>query len=302
MLTKRRPIVLFPVKSACLLVSAVCLISACSAPKPKITVGAKSGADQTILGEILAQHIETRTGMEVTRRTGVGSTPIVHQALLMSDIDLYAENVGALMTNVLKEPLVADPAVTLQRVRTELDRIAKVILIGPVGLENPYVLVIRASEARARKITTISDASAVPKPGWSLAASADFQARPDGMQALQGGYDIPTKAVPSTRETLEAYQLLRDGHVSMVVGNATDGALASQDLLALIDDKKAFPPAQVCVLTRADVVQRRPDLPALIMELKGKLSATALSKLAFENETKNRPIKELAAGFLAGMK
>lgn len=287
-------------RSWCFPVAAVCMISGCSTPNAKLTVGSKPGADQTILAEILAQHIEKRTGMEVTRRTNVGAAAIIHQSLLMNDIDLYTETTGALMANILKEPADPDANVVLERVRNELARTARVQLIGPLGFDNPPVMVIRAAEARDRKIRALSEAAAVPRPGWDLAASSDFMSRPDGNTTMQTAYSLPLKSVPAIRDPQEAYKLLRDGHVTMVAGTALDGALASPELVILEDDKKGFAPSQMCVVTRQDVTQRRPDLTSLILELKGKLTAESIRKLAFEHETKNRPAADLAAGFLAG--
>ena len=285
--------------SWCCLVCCLCLLAACTKQKPRLTVGSKPGADQTILGEILAQHLEKRTGIEVVRRTSIGTTAVIHQSLLMADIDLYAETTGALVANILKEPADPDANVVLERVRNELARMARVQIIGPLGFDNPPVMVIRASDARDRKIRAMSEAAAVPRPGWDLAATSDFMSRPDGNTLMQTAYSLPLKSVPAIREQLEAYKLLKDGHVSMVAGTALDGELAGPELVVLEDDKKGFAPSQVCVVTRQDVVQRRPDLASVVLELKGKLTAESLRKLAFEHETKNRPVGELAAGFLA---
>lgn len=281
-----------------LAVTALFCLEGCGSGRPKLTVGSKGGANQTVVGEILAQHIEKRTGMDVQRRTNVGTTPVIHQGLLMADIDVYSENVGALVANILRERPTNDAQVMLERARGELERIARVQVIGPLGFENPFVMVIRAADARAKNVYTISEAEQVGKPGWDLVAPAEFLARDDGMLAFQREYTLPMNSVPVSRELTDAYRLLRDKHATMVAGKMTDGALASDEFVVLKDDKQAFPPAQIVVLTRADVIQRRSDLPSIILELKGKITVDAIRKMAHEHETRNRPVRDLVAEFL----
>ncbi len=64
-----------------------------SAPKgtERIVVGAKNFTEQMILGELMAQVIESQTGLTVERRFNLGGTMICHGALVKGEIDLYPE-------------------------------------------------------------------------------------------------------------------------------------------------------------------------------------------------------------------
>ena len=65
------------------LLSLVCLVPACRKPQETgIVIGSKFFTEQVILAELLAQHIEARTGIPVERKTILGGTLLVHKALL----------------------------------------------------------------------------------------------------------------------------------------------------------------------------------------------------------------------------
>ena len=58
-------------------------IAACAPPRPDYPViGAKNFTEQVVLGELLAQHIEARTGMKVERRFYLAGSYICNQALI----------------------------------------------------------------------------------------------------------------------------------------------------------------------------------------------------------------------------
>src|SRR5580704_17037331 len=78
--------------------------SAChKPPQSKITIGSKFFTEQVILAELLAQHIEAKTGIPIERKTNLGGTLLVHKALLAGELDLYVEYTGTALTAVLNE-------------------------------------------------------------------------------------------------------------------------------------------------------------------------------------------------------
>src|SRR5580704_17237196 len=98
----------------------LCLIlslSGCGPSQPHITVGSKFFTEQVILAELLAQHIEARTGIPVERKTNLGGTLLVHKALQAGQLDLYVEYTGTALTAVLNESPQGDANAVYQRVR-----------------------------------------------------------------------------------------------------------------------------------------------------------------------------------------
>ena len=88
--------------------------TACRKPsQPHLTIGSKFFTEQVILAELLAQHIEARTGIPVVRKTNLGGTLLVHKALLSGDLDLYVEYTGTALTAVLNESPDSDTSAAI---------------------------------------------------------------------------------------------------------------------------------------------------------------------------------------------
>src|SRR5271169_1138718 len=85
--------------------------------QPHITIGSKFFTEQVILAELLAQHIEARTGISVERKTNLGGTLLVHKALLAGQLDLYVEYTGTALTSVLNETPSSDSSAVYNRVK-----------------------------------------------------------------------------------------------------------------------------------------------------------------------------------------
>src|SRR5690348_13482410 len=111
----------------------------------KITIGSKFFTEQVVLAELLAQHIEARTGISVIRKTNLGGTLLVHKALLSGDMDLYVEYTGTALTAVLNEsPSPGDtPAAIYARVKNQYAQRFNLELTEPLGFENTFAMVIR---------------------------------------------------------------------------------------------------------------------------------------------------------------
>src|ERR1700693_5395421 len=107
----------------CFVLLAAFTLSACRQPqKPHLVVSSKFFTEQVILAELLAQHVEARTGITVVRKPNLGGTLLVHKAMLSGDVDLYIEYTGTALTAVLGEKPAGDSAAVYQRVRQEYAR------------------------------------------------------------------------------------------------------------------------------------------------------------------------------------
>src|SRR6266480_5257395 len=102
------------------LLNLIYLLSAChKPPQSKITIGSKFFTEQVVLAELLAQHIEQRTGIPVERKTNLGGTLLIHKAMLAGDLDLYVEYTGTALTAVLGESPKGDARTTYERVKQQ---------------------------------------------------------------------------------------------------------------------------------------------------------------------------------------
>ena len=284
-------------------VLAAVLVSSCGGSKKPIVVGSKDTAEQVLLGEIVAQHLEHRLERKIGRSLSLGNTPLVYQALANGQIGMYPEETATIQNTILKEPPSSDAASTLERVRNEMRRIAQMEVLDPLGIDNSWAIVVHKDEAAKEKIETLSDAAGV-KSGWKLGVTRDFNERSDGLAALNL-YRLPMAAAPRVSDPGSLYAALAEGALTMVAGNKTAGMLDRHDeWKELRDDKKVFGFYQTCLMVRADLLANDPKIQPALAELSGKLTKEAIRKLDAEVGVDHKKPADVATEFLkrAGLK
>lgn len=275
----------------------VCLASCSRGNKVAVTVGCRAGTEQTILAEIVAQHLEKRLGAEVTRNFDLGSTELLFQTMQTNSVDIAPEDTAALVAGALNEAIDPDPAVVMERARNELARLGRVRLMPPLGIERRFVMMVSASVANERKVKTISEAARL-NPGWMLGQTAEFQSRSDGYGALMRTYVPRMEVPPVTIPAAKLYSELAADHVDMVSGATTDGAAESKDFVALQDDKNAFRPGQGLLLVREEVLARYGTLEPALAELSGKFTSETIGSLSHDVLFNSRKVPDVAADWL----
>src|SRR5712692_4979893 len=131
------------------LLNLIHFLSAChQPPQSKITIGSKFFTEQVVLAELLAQHIEAKTGIPVIRKTNLGGTLLVHKALLAGELDLYVEYTGTALTAVLNESPSRDSNAVYTRVKQLYSDRFHLEVTEPLGFENTFAMVIRGDDAQ----------------------------------------------------------------------------------------------------------------------------------------------------------
>lgn len=281
-------------RTALLLLISV-LVCGCSS-KPRIVVGSKNFTEQVILGEIVAQHIERRTGVPVERKLNLGGTLLAHEALKGGSIDLYPEYTGTALTAVLQQGGVLDPGGVLAKVRNGY-RAWSLTWMDPLGFNNTFAMVVRSELAGARGLQTLSEAR---KHSWRLGVGYEFVQRPDGLEGLRKAYDLRLDGAPLTMDLGLLYPALQAGKIDLAAANSTDGRLASGEFVVLRDDKQYFPPYECAVVVRDAAFQQFPELRAALAELSGKIDAEAMRKLNAAVDIDHRNVADVAREFLDG--
>jgi osmoprotectant transport system substrate-binding protein len=293
----RRPLS-FPAVAALLCAVALGNCASCGAPRSQtIVIGSKNFAEQALLGEILAQHIEAKTHLHVERRFYLAGTYICHQALLAGRVDLYVEYTGTALTAVLKDPIESDPQAVYAKVRHEYRSRFHFAVLPPLGFDNTFAIVIRGEDSRRLHLKTISDAAPVT-PQWRAGFGYEFMERPDGYEGLARVYALHFAAAPRILDLGLLYRALLEKQVDFVAGNSTDGLLSARDLVILEDDKHYFPPYEAVPIVREQTLQEHPEVGIAIRELTGKISSAEMSHLNFEVEGQRRDAAEVAREFL----
>lgn len=273
------------------------MLAGCSPGHQGIVVGSKNFTEQTVLGEILAQQIEKKTGLPVERRFYLAGSYICHQALLADRIDVYPEYTGTALTAVLKQKPSGTSEDVYQRVREEYRQRFNVVVGTPLGFNNSFALVIRGDDSRELGLRTISDLAKYA-PRWRMGVGYEFLERPDGFAGLSKAYNLHFAESPRVMDLGLLYRALGEKQVDVVVGSATDGLIQARGLVVLADDKHYFPPYDAVPLVRAQTLAHYPSLREALAELGGKISEDDMRRLNYAVDGEHRDVKQLVAEFL----
>jgi len=265
-------------------------------PQSKLTIGSKFFTEQVVLAELLAQHIEARTGIPVIRKTNLGGTLLVHKALLAGELDLYVEYTGTALTAVLNEIPSDDPSVVYRRVKQLYAERFHLDVTEPLGFENTFAMVIRGDDAKNLHLQTLSDISAVA-PRWRAGVGYEFLERPDGFPGLTARYGLRFAQPPKVMDVSLLYRALVDHQVDIVAGNSTDGLIDALNLVALKDDRHYFPPYDAVPIVRQATLARFPQLSAALADLAGKLTAADLRRLNYAVDAQHQDVAAVVREF-----
>jgi osmoprotectant transport system substrate-binding protein len=250
------------------------------APQAKITVGSKFFTEQVVLAELLAQHIEARTGIPVVRKTNLGGSLLVHKALLSGELDLYVEYTGTALTAVLNETPQGDSHAVYARVKQLYSERFHLDVTEPLGFENTFTMVIRGDDAQKLHLQKISELAPIASK-WRAGVGYEFLERPDGFPGLTASYNLHFAESPKVMDLGLIYRALVDHQVDIVAGNSTDGLIDSLGLVALADDHHYFPPYDAVPIVRQAALAQFTGLRGALADLAGKLSAADIRRLNY---------------------
>jgi osmoprotectant transport system substrate-binding protein len=272
---------------------------ACRFPqKPHLVVSSKFFTEQVILAELLAQHIEARTGIPVVRKANLGGTLLVHKAMLSGDVDLYVEYTGTALTAVLGEKPEGDSNAVYQRVRDAYARQFALEVTEPLGFENTFAMVIRGADARDHHLGKISDIAPLASR-WRAGVGYEFLERPDGYQGWTARYGLHFGKPPSVLDLGLLYRALAERKVDIVAGNSTDGLIDALGLVPLQDDRRYFPPYDAVPIVRKASLERFPQLRAALTDLAGKISVDEMRHLNRAVDADQRDVAAVVREFRA---
>ncbi|MBR0784082.1 glycine betaine ABC transporter substrate-binding protein [Bradyrhizobium iriomotense] len=232
-------------------------------------VGAKTFAEQYVLSALMRDRLQA-AGLSATARSGLGSS-VIFEALKAGDVDLYVDYSGTLWANQLHRTDIKPRAELVAELKTALAR-ENITLLGELGFENAYALVMPKKRAEALGIRTIADLSAHAST-LSIAGDYEFFSRPE-WAALQKAYGLQFRAQRQMQPDF-MYAAVASGEVDVIAGYTSDGLIAKYDLTALDDPKHAIPPYDAILLLAP---KRAGDerLQAALKPLLGRIDITTM--------------------------
>jgi osmoprotectant transport system substrate-binding protein len=271
------------------------LLSSCNPSRDRIVIGSKNFTEQAVLGELLAQYLESH-GFKVERRFYLAGTYVCDQALLAGRIDMYVEYTGTALTAILKQKPSSDPAEVYERVK-EGYAARGVVVTAPLGFNNSFAMVVRTGEARRLHLRTISDF--VPyAPQSRLGVGYEFLERPDGLPGMEKAYGLHFVKPPLVMDLGLLYRTLVNKQVDMIAGSNTDGLIEALNLTVLEDDRHYFPPYDAVPLVRRETLNRYPALGPTLNALGGRITEQDMREMNYAVDGQHRDVAQVVKEFL----
>jgi osmoprotectant transport system permease protein len=238
-------------------------------PPSSYIVGAKTFAEQYVLAALIAQRLRA-ADLSASSREGLGSN-VIFDALASGDIDVYVDYSGTLWANQFHHSDIKPREVLLGELKTTLAQ-QSITLLGELGFENAYALVMPRQRAEALGIHSIADL-APHAATMSMAADYEFFSRPE-WAGLREAYGLSFRAQRQMQPDF-MYAAAASGEVDVIAGYTSDGLIAKYDLVVLDDPKHAIPPYDAIVL----IAPKRANdqaLQAALQPLLGKIDIATM--------------------------
>jgi osmoprotectant transport system permease protein len=248
---------------------AATLVPSMARPQSSYIVGAKTFTEQYVLAALITQRLRA-ADLTATTREGLGSN-VIFDALASNDIDVYVDYSGTLWANQFHHNDIKPREELLGELKATLAQ-RKVTLLGELGFENAYALVMPRKRAEALGIHSVADLAS-RAPALSIAADYEFFSRPE-WDGLQKAYGLSFRTQRQMQPDF-MYAAAASGDVDVIAGYTSDGLIQKYDLVVLDDPKHAIPPYDAIVLLAP---KRAEDeaLRAALAPLLGKIDISAM--------------------------
>ncbi len=263
---------------------------------PTIAIGSKNFTEQVILGELLAQQIESQTKLKVDRQLNLGGTFICHEAVKAGKIAGYIEYTGTSLTAILKQEPIKNPQVVFDHIKQAYDRQFQLEVMPPLGFENTFAFIVRSEDAQRLQIKNLSEAAKYT-PQMRGGFGYEFLERKDGYPALAKTYGLKFAKTQQMEFGL-MYQALKENRVDLIAANSTDGLIPVLNLVILADDKKYFPPYQAVPIFNQATLKQYPELRTAINKLAGLISTQDIQKMNYQVDNQSRAVAEVVQEWL----
>jgi osmoprotectant transport system permease protein len=261
-----------------------------------IRIGSKNFTEQILLGELLAQTLESR-GIPVERRLNLGGTFICDRAIRGGDIDAYVEYTGTALTAIFREAPDTDSRRVLDAVRRRYAD-AGVTVLDPLGFENTFAILVRRADAEQHQLRTIEDAAPYAS-GWQAGFGYEFLQRADGFPGLAKSYGLTFPKPPRAMDLSLIYRALADRQVDLIAGDATSGLIDAYGLTMLEDNRHYFPPYDAVPVVRSATLLAHPAVREAIASLSGRISVADMRAMNRAVDSDRRDPADVARAFMS---
>jgi osmoprotectant transport system substrate-binding protein len=262
-------------------------LGAASPLEATVVVSSKLSSESAMLGQMIRLLLIAQ-GIPTVDRTRIGATPVVRQALLSGEIDLYVEYTGnaGLFFNDAANPAWKDLEQGYER-GARLDYAAnRIVWLTPARASNAWALAMRSDIAQTYQLRTMSEFGRWVAGGGHvvLICSAEF-ANAGTLRSLERTYGFTLRssqlivlAGGETAATIAAAAAGTNGaNTAMVYG--TDGGVAAARLRILEDDRHDQPVYAPVPVIRESVLRQYPQIAAIVKPLMDSFDRELLQRL-----------------------
>lgn len=265
------------------------LLSACSLPglpskksDNTISIGSLSTSESQILSGIVKGMIEHETNLKVNMVNNLGTSTVMHQAMVNKDVDISASRyTGTDLSGVLKSEPEKDPKKAIEIVQKEFAKRFNQKWYDSYGFANSYAFMVSKETAEKYDLKKISDLKDVAKDLTAGVDTSWLDRKGDGYKGFTKEYDFDFGKVYPMQIGL-VYDAVNAGKMDVVLGYSTDGRISSYDLVVLEDDLHFFPPYDCSIVIGEEMLEAYPELDDVLGKLSGKITTDTMQQLNYE--------------------
>ena len=242
-------------------------------------MGSKNFTEQKVLGEIYAQALAA-AGYTVKKDLNLGDEKTQEKALENGDIDAGPEYTGTALLSLFGVPadkLPRDPAKAYEEAKADYAK--KDLTAFPrTPFTNSNEVGVTKETADKLGLKTISDLKGKSQD-LTLYGTPECRQRLDCLLGLEQIYGLKFKKFVPVDPALR-HEVLTKGQADVSIVFTTDPQNKRENLVLLEDDKQMFPPYNVTLVVRNDVVDKAgPDLPKTVEMVNKGLTDEVMQEL-----------------------
>ncbi|MEK4627752.1 MAG: osmoprotectant ABC transporter substrate-binding protein [Solibacillus sp.] len=247
----------------------------------KIKIASVVTTESQIMGYMLKYMIEYYTDEQVELINNLGSSTVVHQAMINGDANVSATRyTGTDLTGALNADLIKDPAEAMAFVQKAFQEQYNQTFFDSYGFENTYAFMVTQETAQQYNLNKISDLAKIAADIEAGVDTSWLNREGDGFKAFVKEYGFEFKRTYPMQIGL-VYDAVQAGEIDIVLGYTTDGRIASYDLKVLEDDLNFFPPYETSALATNEILEAKPGIKEVIQRLVGKISTDKMQELNY---------------------
>ncbi|OGO43439.1 MAG: hypothetical protein A2137_04905 [Chloroflexi bacterium RBG_16_58_8] len=278
-----------------------------TAAKGPVAVSSKADTEGALLAQVIELMLKAN-GFRVVDKPAIAGTPLIRQALISGDIDIYPEYTGngaVFFPDVNPDtwknaPLGFEQVKALDKARNNI------VWLQPAPANNTWAIAIPKTLADKEGIVSLADFAAYVNKGGSvkLAGSEEFITSAVALPAFEKAYgftlsknQLVALAGGNTAQTEKAAAEGTDG-VNAAMAYGTDGSLSALKLVVMTDPKGVQPVYEPAPIVRGAVYNKYPELSNILDPVFLSLGLTTLQSLNGDIAINGRNPADVARNYL----